>query len=602
MKRDANKPFGHTGPAWAEKAQAYRILAEETNDVPYALDRGGRVLHVGPQIAAYGLDPADIISRPFTDFLAPADRGRMQADFLEGLAGGPDSITEFRIIGGDGRLHWVEDYGRLQRDEDGNVTGVVGFLRDIGARKKAEATNEATMTKLRQLEDLVNRSPVIVFLWRIAEGWPVEYVSENISQLGYSPEDIMSGRVSWPGITQPEDRVRLEQEVQTFLEAGRTEWEQNYRIKTADGQWRWIEDRNIVIFGEDGKISHIQGALVDVTARVEANEARRQSDESFRLMFENATDAILWADPDTQCITNCNRAAEMLFGKPKEELLGTHALDLYPPEEKARALPQFMKLIRGSGPLQSDTWILRKNGERRSVHISADAVGIGGKRTLQAFFRDITEQKRLEHEILAVSDREKETLGHALHDSLGQHLTGLALKAKALQHDLSGEKSPHADVAGQLARLASEAVRESRNIARGLSPVDVVEEGLGQALKILANTTRTLYGTDCRCRIDTPGTIRDYNKALHLYHVAQESVTNAVRHAAPSRISIHLATGSKGRLAVKDDGTGMPDNPGDRRGMGLRIMQYRAQMIGAELSIHPNPGGGTVVTCTFDNR
>ena len=74
MKRDANKPFGHTGPAWAEKAQAYRILAEETNDVPYALDRGGRVLHVGPQIAAYGLDPADIISRPFTDFLAPADR------------------------------------------------------------------------------------------------------------------------------------------------------------------------------------------------------------------------------------------------------------------------------------------------------------------------------------------------------------------------------------------------------------------------------------------------------------------------------------------------------------------------------------------------
>ncbi|NQT92483.1 MAG: PAS domain S-box protein [Lentisphaerae bacterium] len=596
MKRDKREP------SLPDKEQMYRVLAEETNDIAYVLDAEGRIAHIGPQVSAYGLDPTGVISRPFLDYLAPADRDRMKSEFFRSLSEGTDSITEFRIVGEDGRLHWVEDYGKVQRDEDGNVTGIIGFLRDIGVRKEAEEAKQETMDKLRQLEELINRSPVVVFLWRVAEDWPVEYVSENVVQYGYSPEDFTSGRVSWPGITHPEDVPRLEREVEAFFEEGTDEWMQSYRIRAHSGQWLWIEDRNMVLRDESQRITHVQGVLLDVTNRVEADEARQRSDESFRLMFENATDAILWADPDSQCITNCNRAAETLFGRPREELLGTQPLDLHPPEEKVRALPQFVKLIRDGGPLQLDTWMLRKNGERRFVHISADAVEIDGKRTLQAFFRDITEQKRLEHEILAISDREKETLGHALHDSLGQHLTGLALNAKVLEHELHDSGSPYAEAAGRLAELAAEAVQETRNIAQGLSPVDVVEEGLSHALDLLGTRIRDLYDIECLCRIGEPGLVRDPGKALHLYHIAQEATTNAVRHAEPKTISIDLTTGEEGRLEVTDDGKGMAGGIDAQGGMGLRIMQYRAQMIGGHLTIRPNPKGGTVVMCEFDNR
>lgn len=588
--------------ALADSEQKYRLLTEGTHDVPYALDSRGTLLHVGPQVRVYGLDPADMVNRPFSEFISPADRDTVISAFLKTIDSGEESVTEFRVLGPKRRTYWFEDYGKLQSDEEGNVTGIVGFLRDITARKDAEEETLRTTAKLRQLEELINRSPVMVFLWRVEDGWPVEYVSQNVSQLGYSAEDFTTGLVSWPGITHPDDTPRLEEEVKAFLEAGAEEWEQSYRIRTHSGEWRWMEDRNLVLRDEDDRIAYVQGVLVDVTERVMSDEARRRSDEAFRLMFENANDAILWADPESQSITNCNNEAEVLFGRPKKELLGTHPLDLHPPEERVRALPSFMELIRGGGPLQNDAWMLRKNGERRFVHISAVAVVIDGNRTLQAVFRDITEQKRLEHEILAISDREKETLGHTLHDSLGQHLTGLALSAKALEHELHETESPLTETARRLANLAAEAVQETRNIARGLSPVDVVEEGLSEALEQLGHRIRDLYEIDCRCRIEEPGLVSDPNKALHLFHIAQEATTNAVRHAGPKTITIGLVSGEEGRLEVIDDGKGIPNDIDPREGMGLRIMQYRAQMIGADLSIRPGPRGGTIVTCTFDNR
>jgi PAS domain S-box-containing protein len=116
-------------------------------------------------------------------------------------------------------------------------------------------------------ESIVNRSPAIAFLWRIADGWPVDFVSQSVSQFGYTAEEFLTGKVSWPGITYPDDVPRLEAELRRYFRDGIDEFNQEYRLFDKAGQIRWIEDRNVVHRNSQGQITHIQGIIFDVTGR-----------------------------------------------------------------------------------------------------------------------------------------------------------------------------------------------------------------------------------------------------------------------------------------------------------------------------------------------
>lgn len=133
------------------------------------------------------------------------------------------------------------------------------------------------------LESIILSSPFMVFKWRIAPDWPVEYVSPNISLLGYDPSDFIEGRVSWPGITHPDDVPRLEKEVSVFLENKKYSFSQQYRIYTKKREIRWIQDWNEVII-KDGEPFAIQGLLLDVTERILAQHKA----ESMRMKLEEA--------------------------------------------------------------------------------------------------------------------------------------------------------------------------------------------------------------------------------------------------------------------------------------------------------------------------
>jgi PAS domain S-box-containing protein len=126
---------------------------------------------------------------------------------------------------------------------------------------------EATRHELKDLELLINRGPAVVFLWRIADGWPVDYVTDNVRQFGYTPEDFLTGRVSWPGITHPDDVPRLEVEVAEHRRKGSTSFKQRYRLNTHDGRTCWIDDLTIAIHDASGTLTHFQGIILDVTDR-----------------------------------------------------------------------------------------------------------------------------------------------------------------------------------------------------------------------------------------------------------------------------------------------------------------------------------------------
>ncbi|MBM4142798.1 MAG: hypothetical protein FJ225_04270 [Lentisphaerae bacterium] len=121
--------------------------------------------------------------------------------------------------------------------------------RGRGDKSRAARADTPVVPRSDDVEGLLNRGPVVLFLWQIAEGWPVEYVSENVSRLGYSAQDFISGRVSWPGVTHPDDVPRLQAEVEGYLAGGVDEFAQSYRLMTPRGEVRWIEDNNRLIRG-----------------------------------------------------------------------------------------------------------------------------------------------------------------------------------------------------------------------------------------------------------------------------------------------------------------------------------------------------------------
>jgi signal transduction histidine kinase len=213
-----------------------------------------------------------------------------------------------------------------------------------------------------------------------------------------------------------------------------------------------------------------------------------------------------------------------------------------------------------------------------------------------ALRQEMAERTRLEQALLGVSEREQQRIGHELHDSLCQHLTGTAFAAQVLSGRLSAAERAEAKVADQLVTMVEEGIELSRSLARGLAPLELDGEGLVEALHELAATTSATSpnGLVCQVQVDVKGALRVNRSAsaTHLFRIAQEAVRNAVKHSAAKRIIIRLADGGEGvSLIVEDDGVGQPEGWPRREGMGLPIMRYRADMARAELAIEGlNPG------------
>ena len=213
---------------------------------------------------------------------------------------------------------------------------------------------------------------------------------------------------------------------------------------------------------------------------------------------------------------------------------------------------------------------------------------------------EIQARDRLEQELVRISEREQRRVGHDIHDTLCQHLTGTAFAGQVLAQTLKAEESDFAESAARVVELVEESITLSRNLARGLHAVGRPGDGLMEALEDFAASTKDLFKISCRFECPLPVLVRDIQVAQHLYRIAQEAVGNALKHGRARNIEIRLDSDDGGkRLSILDDGTGRPPFPPDSKGMGLRIMSYRADRIGATFSICRRDPFGTIVTCSI---
>jgi signal transduction histidine kinase len=206
------------------------------------------------------------------------------------------------------------------------------------------------------------------------------------------------------------------------------------------------------------------------------------------------------------------------------------------------------------------------------------------------------EQRRLEKEVLDISERERQRFGADLHDGVGQQLTAIELMCVGLKDDVSALDQRLGKQLGKVAGMLRDAVAQTRALARSLSPLDEQPEALQNGLADLAERASSLGRLRCRMECLTALPVKDRVAAGHLLRIAQEAVNNAIKHSGASEVVLRLKErGATLRLEISDNGKGLPKDRS--RGMGMGIMNYRAGIIGAKLTLESKPSKGVSVIC-----
>ena len=229
--------------------------------------------------------------------------------------------------------------------------------------------------------------------------------------------------------------------------------------------------------------------------------------------------------------------------------------------------------------------------------------------------QEVEERKSLEKELLSVIERERQRIGQELHDGIGQQLAGITFMAEVLRGKLRrkslGKEIPFA---GRISTCVGQVAQQTRNLARGLAPIDLDTNGLLPALEELAANTEQLFNVTCTLECDRTVATREASVTINLYRIVQEAITNAIKHGRARNVTIRLtAENGRAELSVESDGLAFLDRQAGRirqpssclsehangSGMGLRIMRYRAETINGSLDVREGARGGTLVTCVF---
>lgn len=325
-----------------------------------------------------------------------------------------------------------------------------------------------------------------------------------------------------------------------------------------------------------------------------------QQAETFHTLVNTAREGVFLVDT-SGIIQFANPAAERLFGYAHKELLGVSVNQLMPPPHRdkhddyiRRYLQTGKKRIIGTGRQLVGQ---RKDETQFPMYLSLGEIKLDHAHLFAGMVMDMSEQQKLQREVLAIPIREQRRIGEELHDGLGQQLTGLSMLAQSL---LNNASKPEYDLANQIANGLNEALTQVKALSHGLMPAQVNAKTFPASLQQIIDNIEQQSHVPIYLHIDNVVQFFDDATASHLYRIVQESLNNAIKHADASQIDVTLKVEQDhGVLEITDNGIGLPDNVHDSTGLGLHIMKHRCGLFDGEITINPDHQQGTKVCCRF---
>lgn len=299
-------------------------------------------------------------------------------------------------------------------------------------------------------------------------------------------------------------------------------------------------------------------------------------------------------------ISSWNHAAERIFGYQADQVIGKPSSLLLPPDRCDETNHLLKQIRRGERVEHFETVRVCKDGRRLTVSLTLSPIrNLNGRVTgASTIARDVTAQRELERQLVESGERERRRLGQDLHDGLGQQLSGIELMCRALARSVSRRSPADALTAELLVSQIQEATKQTRALARGLTPVMETPNGLMLALEEFATTSGALFRVNCRFLCEEPVLMHEHKAAVYLFRIAQEAVSNAVRHGRARRVDITLGSRNASlSLEIRDYGRGLPTPRVRGTGIGLRIMKYRAAALGGTLQLINAAPKGLLVSC-----
>ena len=496
---------------------------------------------------------------------------------------------DFRVRMADGDVRWARASAYPQRMDDGG-TLFNGIALDVTDRKRAE---EALQASKERYEALYNSTPVMMQSTD-REGRILNVNDHWLATMGYRRGDVIGLHM--------EDFLTLGAR-DTFREQWQREILQTGSLSDVSLEMR-RSDASVIEtlmtaraeFDEGGRVEQVKYSLIDVTDRNLALRALERSEERYRAVVQDQAELICRLDQSGN-LAFLNDAASRFY-QPLGATLGRPWIDLIRPASHEAAKGMLGKLTR-EHPLAQVELQSAEVGNKTAWHqwtVRAFFDEEGALTGYQTVGRDVTELKLLGRQIRSIAEREQQRIGHDLHDGLGQELTGLSLLLKGLEHGAATQAPTLLSDVQALQEVVNRSIATTRALAQGLSPVHLERDGLAGALEQLAQTVQSVYGIPVKVHCSRREGPADLSVATEFYRIAQEAVHNAAKHARAKtiRVDLRLHDGVT-RLVVSDDGTGMDTS--SEGGMGLRIMRYRADLIGASFEVGTNKPSGTIITC-----